>query len=325
MNKILNSVTAATVAVAAVSAAIAASAQTVGFATIPVGSINNVQTQVMAKVIQGHTDLKIRVTPLGGTTATLAAVQTKSADFSIADVNDLASALGGKFGYRQALPDLRLVLNILPFALGIIVRKDSDIKSVADLKGLRYPVGWQAFPNGVPLSRGVLASAGLGLKDLVGVPTSGLIPAANDFKAGKSDATLTAAGAPMVAEINAAIRGGVRFLSLEKSAKNLARIKKIRPEYDFMTLKPSPRLAGVVGTTNFLRVDLTIVTATHVPDATVYKFVKAMYENKKDLVKGHPSFHGYFPDKRMAKQFGSATYHPAAIKFFKEKGIWPGK
>jgi TRAP transporter TAXI family solute receptor len=223
------------------------------------------------------------------------------------------------------LPDLRLVLTILPFALGILVRNDSDIKTISDMKGRKFPVDWQAFPNGVPLSIGVLASVGLTLDDLKGVPTSGLIPAANDFKAGKTDGTLVAAGAPVVAEVNAAIKGGVRFLSLPKTPDSLARLKRVRPEYDVMTVQPSPRLAGVIGPTNPLRVDLTVATSAKVADSIVYKFVKAMYENKKELTKEHPSFHGYFPDERMAKQYSSATYHPAAIKFYTEKGIWPGK
>jgi TRAP-type uncharacterized transport system substrate-binding protein len=40
-------------------------------------------------------------------------------------------------------------------------------------------------------------------------------------------------------------------------------------------------------------------------------------------VKGHPSF-GAFTDAGMAAQFEDLQYHPGAVKFFKEAGIWKG-
>ena len=41
-------------------------------------------------------------------------------------------------------------------------------------------------------------------------------------------------------------------------------------------------------------------------------------------MKGHPSFNG-FNKALMGKQFSQAKYHPGAIKFYKEVGIWQGK
>lgn len=302
-----------------------ARAETVGFVTIPVGSLSNVMTQVMAKVVQSNSDLKVRVIPVGGATATVVSVSTGAAEFAIGEINNLTGAVQGKYNFKKPIPKMRLVMSLLAFPVGIIVRNDSNIKTIADMKGRKYPVGWQAFPNGVPLSQGMLASGGLNLSDIVGVPTSNLGTAANDFKAGKIDATMVAAGSPMTAEINASIKGGVRFLSLPGTPKALAQMKQVRSEYGIMTIQPAPRFAGIAKPTNVLRVDQTIYTSTDVSDGTVYKFLKAIYENKKGLVKGHPVFNGFFPDKRMAKQFLIVKYHPAAIKFFKEKGIWPGK
>ena len=51
----------------------------------------------------------------------------------------------------------------------------------------------------------MLATAGLSLKDVDGVPTTNLLRAADDFKAGRLDATLFAIGAPKMAEVDAAI------------------------------------------------------------------------------------------------------------------------
>jgi len=46
--------------------------------------------------------------------------------------------------------------------------------------------------------------------------------------------------------------------------------------------------------------------------------------NKADLVKGHPSFNSFSPD-RMAATYGTLRYHRGAIKFYKEVGLWKDK
>ena len=302
-----------------------AAAETVGFTTLQPGAINHLQAQIIGKVVQTHTDLQVRVIPVAGTTATLAAVNNRQAEFTIGDVNNMGDAAHseGMFENMKPMPDLRVALKLTDFPIGIMVRKDSGMKTLHDLKGKRYPVGWQAFPNGIPLGRAVLASAGMDFKDIVGVNVSGLIPAADDFKAGKLDATLIALPAPKVREVDAAV-GGIRWLEMPNDAAAVARVQKIKPDYGIMTVKPGPAAVGVGKPTNFLLIHNLISTAAWVKDETVYKFVKAMAENRNELIKGHPIFNGFHPDKRMATQFKGVKYHPGAIKYFKEKGIWQG-
>lgn len=305
--------------------AVVASAETVGFTTLQPGAINHLQAQIIGKVVQAHSDLQVRVIPVAGTTATLAAVQNKQAEFTIGDVNNMADAINGADMFRdlKPMPNLRVVVKLVDFPIGIMVRKDSGMSKLEDLKGKRYPVGWQAFPNGIPLSLGVLATAGMTLDDVKGINVSGLIPAADDFKTGKLDATMIAPPAPKVKEVDAAV-GGIRWLAIPDTPEALARVQKVKPDYGIMTVRPPSPLVGVTEPTNFLRIHVLITAGTHVSDATVYKFAKAMVEHRAELVKGHPIFNGFHTDKRMAVQFTSVKYHPGAIKYFKEKGLWDG-
>jgi TRAP transporter TAXI family solute receptor len=314
--------TAAAAALAVLLAAPAA-AQTVGFTTLQPGAINHLQAQIISKVVKAHAGLQMRVIPVAGTTATQAAVQNKQAEFTI--VNNMGDAVHarGMFEKLKPMKDLRVVLKLTNFPIGIMVRKDSDMQKLEDLKGKRFPVGWQAFPNGIPLGLGVLASAGMTFDDVKGVNVSGLIPQADDFKVGKLDASLIALPAPKVREVDASV-GGIRWLSMPKTPEALARVKKVRPDYGIMTVNPSPAAVGVTGPTNFLLIHNLIIAGAHVPDETVYKLIKAVMENKGELAKGHPIFNGFFPDKRAAEQFSAVQYHPGAIKYLKEKGFWQG-
>jgi hypothetical protein len=152
---------------------------------------------------------------------------------------------------------------------------------------------------------------------------SGLIPAANDFEAGKLDATCIALPAPAVRKADASV-GGIRWLKMDTGPEAEARVKKIKPDYGIMMVEPGPAAVGVEEPTAFLRIHNLIVTGAWVSDETVYKFAKAMVENKADLVKGHPIFNAFHTDKRMAPQFSSVQYHPGAIKFLRELGVWEG-
>src|SRR2546422_1809083 len=74
----------------------AVQAQTVGFATLPPGSILHAQASVIAKVVQDHSKLQVRVVGYGGDTGILEAVNSKKSDFWILDVGESADALHGR-------------------------------------------------------------------------------------------------------------------------------------------------------------------------------------------------------------------------------------
>ena len=310
---------------ASVTLASAAYAQTVGFATLPPGAINNITVQVMSKVVQKNSGLRMRVLPFRGGEAVMRAVDAKKAEFGISEAASLTAGLTGLKGSEfdgKPTKNLRVALNLRPILIGMFVRKNSDIKTVADIKGQRYPSGWSQFPNSIPLSLGIMATEGLTFKDIKGVPVTNIIRGADDFKAGKLDIGFFALGAPKMAEVNSAV-GGIRWLNIRKTPETLKAMRSIRPDYYIATARPSPIMAGVDGPVNVLGVDTVILVGTHVSNDVVEMFVAAVYAKKAELIKGHPLFRAYNP-KNMGKKFSTARYHPGAISFYKKQGIWPG-
>ncbi|HVO16883.1 MAG TPA: TAXI family TRAP transporter solute-binding subunit [Alphaproteobacteria bacterium] len=298
-------------------------ADPVAISTLPPGAINNVQASVIAKVIQEKSDLQMRVATFNAPSAILGSVQNRQAEFAFTSNDEAGVAFRGQDEYKgHAMKDLRVALTVFPFAVGVMVQKDSPIKKVADLKGKKFATGWQGFKQGIPLTDGVLATAGLSLKDVDPVPATNLLRAADDFKAGKTVGAMFAIGAPKVAEIDAAI-GGVRFLSLDNSPEALARMQKVRPEYHIALRQPSPVLPGVIGPTYLMEYYIVVMTGAQVPDDVVYKAVKTLAANKAELIKGHPSYNAFDP-ANMAVPHPGMTYHPGAIKFYKEAGVWKG-
>lgn len=300
----------------------AASAQTVAISTLPPGAINNVQAAAVAKVIQENSDLQMRLITFNSPAAIVGAVQNGQAEFAFTSNEEAGDAANGTGEYNSAMSDLRVAFTVFPFRVGIIVRNDSDIHSVADLKGKRVGTGWTGFRQGIGLWNGLLANAGLSLDDVDPVPVTDLLRAADDFKAGKSDAFMFAVGGPKVAEANAAIEGGVRFLDMDPSPEAVERMQAVRHEYHVAQQNPAPPLAGILEPTDLMEYFIVMMTNKNAPDDLVYKVLEAVYPNKEGLVAGHPSFNNFTPEG-MAVQHDRMEYHPGAIKFFKEKGIWP--
>jgi TRAP transporter TAXI family solute receptor len=313
-------------AVAAVAAAFAgavAAQTTYGFATLPPGSILHTQASVIAKVVQDFSKLQIRVIGYGGDTGILEAVNSKKSDFWILDVGESADALHGRGTWKgNAKPNLRTAITMYGFQMAFWVRKDSNINSIADLKGKRVPSDWVQQTGVIPHTTAVLAAGGISYTDVIKVPEVNVVRAADDFKAGKVDLLFFAVGAPKVAEVSASV-GGLRLLSMNPLPDSEKRMKAVRNEYYYSTVNPAPHIAGVDKPSPVQTIDVVIGVGSHVADDVVYQFVKAMRENKKDLVAGHPNFN-QFDEKEAGKVQPSLPHHPAAIRYFKEAGIWRG-
>jgi uncharacterized protein len=299
----------------------AQAAQPIAMVSLPQGTINYFQTAAIAKVVQEHSDLTMRVKTMRGASLGHAAVNAGDAEFQISNIIEASEAFHGTDLFAgKPQKNLRVAFENRALPLGIFVRKDSAIKTVADLKGKRFPTGWKAYPNVIVNINAVLATAGLSIKDVDPVPVPELIRASEDFKQGKTDASYFAVDAPKVREIDAAV-GGIRFLSMPGTPEALKAVESVKPGLFIMKLNPSPRLPGIVGPTNVLAFDLVVITSAKVSDDVVYKFVKTVHDFRAELIKAHPSFNQFKPDL-MAKRFTTMAHHPGAIRYYREIGLW---
>jgi len=310
-------------AAAAIVCAGAAGAQTVSFATLPPGTILNAQASVIAKVVQDNSKLQVRVIGYGGDTGVLESVASKKADFWLLDVGESADALHGRGTWKgNGKLNLRTAITMYGFQMAFWVRKDSNIHSIADLKGKRVPAEWAQQTGVIPHTTAVLAAGGISYNDVVKVPEVNVVRAADDFKAGKVDLLFFAVGAPKVAEVASSV-GGLRLLPMNPLPDSEARMKKVRPEYYYSTANPAPHVAGVEKPSPVQTIDVVVGVGAHVADDVVYQFVKAMRENKKALVAGHPNFN-QFDETEAGKAQPSLPHHPGAIKYFREVNVWRG-
>lgn len=294
-------------------------AQVLGFGSAPQGSIGYNMSSAIAKAMIQGAGLQSRVQPYAGSSAVLPLVNSGELDLAVCNVLEIEEATKGEGPYNgRVQQNLRVLGVIFPLLSSLFVRKDSPIKSLADLKGKRIPAGFSAQVTLDRIIDGVLANGGVERKDIVPVLVPNVVRGADDFIEGKIDGGFFAIGAAKVLEVHKAT-GGIRYLPLSDDPQAVARMKK-HMGYAYVTeVAPGPAFAGIDVPTKLMAYDYLISVGTHVSDDTVYRIAKAVYENKPVLVESLRAFNGFNPD--LMNRAMPAAFHPGAMKFYREKGI----
>ena len=297
----------------------AVGAQTYGIGTNPQGSLFYAIGAGIAKVVSTKTDLKLRVQPYAGTTTLLPLLNQGRLDFAVLNPIEAILAYRGERVFEGRKNDkLRVLTTLFPTFTGVLVRADSDIKTLADLKGRRMPHGYTSQRVVGLMIEAYLANGGVSYADMKPVPVANIIAAADLFAAGKVCCSVHLVGTAAVEQLRTKL-GGVRYLSISDAPDAIARMRAIGPGTYVSALTPSKRRVGVVAKTNFMSWDAILVTATHVSDGIAKSVAQAMHDNKKDLIAMHGVFRRFAP-KRMYKPRQDIPYHDGVLGYYSEKG-----
>jgi TRAP transporter TAXI family solute receptor len=306
------------VAAAAALAAQAAGAQTIGIGSTK-GTAIGQMASILSKVVSAKAGgIQLRPKNMGGTQKYMPVVNAGELQFGIANIVQTTMAFEGKgLSEGKNYGNLRMAATLMAFRNGLLVKNDSDIKKISDLKGKRVPSGFKGAPLFAHFFDGMMANGGVSMKDVQGIPAIGLRQSWDLLKQGKVDVVITAVGAAPTREMNARVPSGVRFLNFDKSTDVTP--KMLKGVY-YVDLKPSPKFPAIKGPTTTVGYDFTLFTSKNVPDAVITKVLAAIYDSEKEIKASSPLWIRY-GSKGMAKDVGLA-YHPAAEAFYKSKGIW---
>jgi uncharacterized protein len=287
-----------------------AQAQTYGFVTLPPGTLNHTTASAVSKVLKEKAGLNVLVQPAAGDSVIIPMVSRGEAEIGISNIMEVQE------GMDKGNKDLRLIASAHTLRTPFFVRKDSGMKTIADLKGKRVTMGYSAMHNIDLATRAMLATAGLTEADVKPVLVPNVVRSADDFMAGNADMFYFAFGGPKVREADATV-GGIRVLEINEAGMPAA--KKIMPWGYLTQVGPGPIFTGVEKPMKVYSFDNMLFTHAKVPDDFVYKILAAMEANKDDLVAVQPVLREFSAENGY-KQYG-VPYHPGALKYFKEKNL----
>lgn len=295
--------------------------EVVSIAASTKGTLFDQAGTAVAKVATNNGGLRSTLRNYTSANVFIPAIARGQVDFGVANEYEVMLALTGQSyfaGRRHA--DLRAVAVLFPLQVAAYVRVDSDVRQIADLKGRRMPDGYVANKIILPLIDAMLAAGGLTRNDIVGLNVSGVAAGADAFIAGRTEGFLMALRAPKVREADA--RHGIRALPIENTPEALSAIRQHMPVAYLALEQPGPGNPGIVEPTWVIAYDTLLVAGTGTDEDSVYRMTRSLFENEESLAAASPAFRQFVP-QQMAKDLNPIRYHPGAIRFYRERGLWP--
>jgi hypothetical protein len=311
-------------AACALSVSFAVSAQQVSIGTSNPGSIYHSSGSVIAKLLNEKAKIRATIQPYASPNVFIPAVNAGQMQLGLANIAEITWAVEGKEHFDgRPHKELRAVAIMYPLRSAIFVRKDSPIKSLADLKGKPALDGFTSQKIILPLLDAMYAAVGMTRKDMQPVQVPNVVVGADTFAAGRAEMFFFAIGAAKPKEVDASV-GGIRMLSIPNTPKAEAAVKEHFPPGYLRLERPSPVNVGVLEPSYSLAYDALVFASAKTADDVAYQTAKVMHDNAKAMGEAFGPLRLFDP-KVMAKDFGPLQFHPGAVKYYKEMGMWPPK
>ena len=297
----------------------APSRQFLSMGTAPPGGAFFVVGSALAEVVnETGSDLGYNVTAeaTSGSQENIRRLASGELDFALSNAAISYFAVRGSEGWDRAYP-VRSVMTLAPNVALFVTQPSSGMLTIDDLRGRRVTVG----PAGAGFEYFVgplLEAHGVTYDDFS--PLNATQQAAVDMLTdGSADATFLGGAVPTASITQAAASMEITFIPFGDDEK-----QRLVDEYVFF--RPATIPAGTYRgqTEPFEGLDvgsMHLITATDTPDELVYNVTKLLYENRTLVVEKHAAGRAINPNN-VVRDTGT-EFHPGAIRFYQEAGIWP--
>ena len=270
-----------------------------------------------------HSSYDVRAIATSGPNEWMPMITTKEMDMGVLNSWEAHMAWLGKSDFDRLSGGKGFPVRSLFCAgfatMSALVPGDSDIYTAADLKGKNYVLNFTGSAGQTAQSKAFLANHNISESDVVAISVPGTQQGIQALTEGRADVTGTAnTGMAVVEELNAT--RGARFLNYDPSPEAAARA--LAEFFGYIELiQPAPGLTGVVEPTYMYIYEHYLVAREDLSEDAAYAVVKATYENYADYAPIHPRLEEMKPE-RFVSERATVPYHPGAIKYYKEAGVW---
>ncbi|MBT4138179.1 MAG: TAXI family TRAP transporter solute-binding subunit, partial [Candidatus Latescibacteria bacterium] len=250
-----------------------------------------------------------------GTQENIRRLASGELDFALANaaISYFAVRGEGAWGQKQGV---QAVMTLAPNIALFITPQNSGVKTLADLKGKRAVVG----PAGAGFEyflKPILKAHGVTYDDFT--PLHNTQAGAVDMLAdGSASAAFLGGAVPTASITQASASQDIYFIPFDSAAK-----ESLFKDYPFFfpaTVKANTYRGQSDAFEGMNVGSMHLITRASLSEDVVYQFTKTLYEKRAEVVKMHPAGRAINP-KNIIRDTGT-QFHPGAIKYFKEIGIW---
>lgn len=299
-------------------------AKVMALGTHGVGSIVNAMGSGISSILSRELGAEVKTVASSGPAEWMPMMNTNEMDLGVLNNWDAEMGWKGGTGYDKisggkGFP-VMLITSGHKAANGVLVSEATGIKTVADMKGKRMVITMTGSPGQTQIIKASMANLGLTEKDIKPAASPSVDAGVRAVIEGKADINGCAQpGMGVVAELDAG--KGARFISFDPSPEALKRMQDLFPAV-LVPLKPGKGNTGIKEDPTYLmQYDFYLVGRESLEEDVVYNIIKALWDKNKELGAINKNLLDWTPENFVVDLF-TVPYHPGAVKFYKEKGVW---
>lgn len=272
----------------------------------------------LAKVLQENGGMRATIRPFSGSSVYLPLMQRGEIKLGLNTSIDSYLAFSGLPPYETPMSNLRMLAMIFPLPIMYMVRADSDIRTIEDLRGRNVVIAFRANAALAQLHTGILATGGLTPEDVNPVVVAGLPEAMRMLTEGRADAVPTGLNTALALQVDASLPGGIRYLTM---GQDEARLAEIMPGSTPVTIEPGDEEVGIDEPIRVAGVNDLLNTSTAMSANQAYAVVRTIYESWDELRRDYSQIAGT-PIADVVPAQIVHPYHAGAVRYYREIGVW---
>ena len=291
------------------------SGETIRFGTAGTGGIYNETANSIKSIADADGSLKIETKTTAGSAANVRLLSQNYLDAAIVQSDIAYDALNGENNFEKSgtLEGYSAVAGLFTEACHIVVREDSDIKSVDDLLGKTVSIGEEESGSELNAKQ-ILSAYGLNEK-MVKEKNLNYAEAATQLKNGDIDAAFFTLGlnATVVEELSKQCK--IRLIGIDD-----ATAKKLKNTYSYVDCKiPKNTYNGQCDEVGTVAVKAVLIVNDRLSDEQVKKLTQLVFDNAQELQLTVSADVDITTEK--AVDGVKIPFHKGAAEYYAEKGI----
>lgn len=255
----------------------------------------------------------------GGSVANLQLVGTGKPYLAMTMVDAGLDAYKGQEKFQGKAVPVRTLMVMYPNRMHVVSVEGTGVKKITDLKGKRVSTGSGGSATEVMAFR-VIEAAGLDKDKDMTRERLGVAESVNALKDRKIDAFFWVGGLPTAAVTDLASSPGATIQMVDHADLVPAMNQKWGNLYVKDVISKDV-YRGMTTDNQQATVMNLLVAHEGMDEKTAYNVVKAIFENREELIRVHKEAANFTLDKQKTAATGGIPWHPGAAKYFKEKGV----
>jgi TRAP transporter TAXI family solute receptor len=246
-------------------------------------------------------------------------IQQGKADIAFTFGDTLDDALRGRAAFTRSPVRARTLANLYPSYTQIATLESENINRVIDLRGKVVSIGSPGSGTEVMAVR-LLKAAGLDVKRDLHPQGLSVNASVDALKDGKIDAFFWTGGIPTASLLDLTSTMGLRPKLLPNDDLLPALQAAYGPSLYFRRVVPRGTYPGLTLDVGVVAVANLLVVDERMSDDIAYDLTRVLFEKQSDLAAVHPE--GAKLTLETAIEGSPAPYHPGAIRYYRERGVW---